>query len=188
MHIQTFQGGYDHNFFYILSSQNQAAVIDCFDATIALNYSAQNQLNIKYIISTHNHFDHTEANYELQKKTDAKIVMYKSNQCDLPVNDQDNLSLGTSLLKILYTPGHTADSICILADNQSLFTGDTLFVGCIGGQFYADSQITQPQSLQKLIQLPDHIVIYPGHNYGKTPTSTIQTEKNTNPYLQKILN
>lgn len=182
MQIKTYKGGYDRNFFYLLESKKEVAVIDCFSAKLVLDYLRTNEAKLKYIISTHSHFDHIEANMELQKETNAKLVMHKINQSDIPVNEGDELKLGNGKLKILHTPGHTADSICILS-GKILFTGDTLFVGCIGGHFYEDSAKTQPKSLKRLINLADDIEIYPGHDYGNTPTSTIKKERETNRHL-----
>jgi len=187
MKIKSYKGGYDRNFFYLLESEKEVAVIDCFDSKMVLGYLAKNNAELKYVVSTHSHFDHVEANAELLKKTRAKLVMHQLNQCDLPVNEGDILILGKEKLKILHTPGHTADSICLLV-NDNLFTGDTLFVGNIGGHFYAESSITQPKSLKKIIKLSDEIKIYPGHDYGKTPTSTIKKERETNRYLFPLLN
>ncbi len=187
MQIKTYKGGYDRNFFYIVESAREAAVIDCFDAKIASDYLKNNKLKLKYIIATHSHFDHVESCQDLQRLTKAPIVMHKLNQSDLPVDEGAELKLGKEKLKILHTPGHTADSICILA-NQKLFTGDTLFVGHIGGQFYAESRVTQPKSLKRILSLPDEIEIYPGHDYGNTPTSTIKKEKETNRYLFGLSN
>lgn len=187
MHIQTFQGGYDQNFAYLLFSGKEAAIIDCFDAKAVFDYLKEHQLNLKYIISTHNHFDHIQGNTELKELTGAKIVMHSLNHCDLPVEEGSKLKLNDLELKILHTPGHTADSICILVNTQYLFTGDTLFVGCVGGHFYSDSKKTQPISLKRLMQLPENIQIFPGHHYGITPTSTIQFEKKHNPYCQNLI-
>ena len=182
MQTKTYKGGYDRNFFYLLESEKEIAVIDCFDAQIVLDYLKESKSILKYIISTHSHFDHVEANQELQKVTNAKLVMHKLNKSDLPVDEGDELKLGNQKLQFLYTPGHTADSMCILVDNQ-LFTGDTLFVGNIGGHFYEKSVETQPKSLKRLMTLADNIIIYPGHDYGKTPTSTIKNERETNRHL-----
>jgi glyoxylase-like metal-dependent hydrolase (beta-lactamase superfamily II) len=194
--IKTFCGGYDSNFFYILSSDKYAAVIDCFDAKKALEYIEKNKLTLKYIISTHGHFDHVEANSDLKKelikqKQEPKIVMYKSNNCDIKVDEGDELEIGDSkkksTLKILYTPGHDMDCICILVDDKFLFTGDTLFVGTVGGIFCKDGEKYQKESLKKLMQLPDNTVIYPGHDYGDTETSTIKIERETNVKLKNII-
>lgn len=182
MQIKTYKGGYNRNFFYLLESEKEVAVIDCFDAKSVSDFLKKNESNLKYIISTHSHFDHVEANQELQKATNAELVMHKINQCNLPVDEGDELVLGKEKLKILHTPGHTADSICVLVENK-LFTGDTLFVGHIGGHFYENSAITQPKSLKRLIALPDDTIIFPGHDYGKTSTSTIKNECETNRYL-----
>lgn len=182
MQIKTYKGGYDRNYFYLIKSEQEVAVIDCFDTKVVLNFLKQNEATLKYIISTHSHFDHIEANQELKTKTKAQIVMYQINKADIEADEGSELMLGKETLKFLYTPGHTADSICVLIKNN-LFTGDTLFVGHIGGHFYKDSPITQPETLKRLMTLPNETIIYPGHDYGKTPTSTIQKEKETNPYL-----
>jgi len=197
MDIKTFKGGYDSNFFYILSSGKDAAVIDCFDAKKVIEYLEKNKLTLKYIISTHSHFDHVEANSDLKKelikrKQEPKIVMYKSNNCDIKVDEGDELELGDSkdksTLKILYTPGHDMGCICILVDDKLLFTGDTLFVKTIGGIFCKDGEKFQKESLKRLMKLNDDIIIYPGHDYGNTPTSTIKIERETNLKLRNRIN
>ena len=182
MQIKTYRGGYDRNFFYLIESEKEVAIIDCFDANLVLDFLRKHKATLKYIISTHSHFDHVEVNADLRKSTKAKIVMHKLNKCDLTVDEGDELVLGKEKLKILHTPGHTEDSMCILLKDK-LFTGDTLFVGNIGGHFYPDSAKTQPKSLKRLISLPDHIEIFPGHDYGNKPTSTIKNERETNRYL-----
>ncbi|MFA6089770.1 MAG: hydroxyacylglutathione hydrolase family protein [Candidatus Woesearchaeota archaeon] len=188
MKIEWFKGGYDKNFFYILSSEGKAAIIDCFDAKLALEYIRNNQLKLDYIISTHNHFDHVDSNSRLQEKSSAKLVMFKSNDCDLKVDEGSKLELGKSVLQILHTPGHSMDSICILADNKYLFTGDTLFVGTIGGVFCENGEAHQKESLKRLMTLNDNIIVYPGHDYGQVRTSTIKMEKLKNPALLKVIN
>jgi hydroxyacylglutathione hydrolase len=194
--IESYLGGYDSNSFYILSSGKDAAVIDCFDAKIVLDYLKEHNLKLKYIISTHNHFDHVEANKDLLSHTKAKLVMHKSNDCDIKVDEGTELELGDlskhedskekSTLKILYTPGHTMDSICILADDKFLFTGDTLFVKTIGGIFCHNGEKYQKESIKRLMKLNDDIIIYPGHNYGGQ-SATIKEIKQNNNKVKEIL-
>jgi hydroxyacylglutathione hydrolase len=185
MEIKSYTGGYDSNIFYIVSSENEALVIDCFDSDIVLDYLKKNNLKLKYIISTHNHFDHVEANKELLEKTDAKLVMHKSNDCDLPVDEGSKLKLGSSSLSVLYTPGHTMDSVCFLLD-ENLFTGDTLFVKTIGGIFCPQGSSYQPDSIKKIMSLKEDIVVYPGHDYGGQK-ATIKEIKEKNNKVRAIL-
>lgn len=174
MKIKTFQGGYDHNFSYVISSKGEAVVIDSFDAELVLDYLKEHNLELKYVISTHNHFDHIEGNQILLQKTKAKLMMHQMNDCDLKVKEGDEFTFGKSVLKILHTPGHTLDSICILLDNQFLFTGDTLFVGYVGRIFYEQGYRDQPQTLKRIQQMSGEIKIYPGHNYGEKETILIR--------------
>ena len=84
---------------------------------------------------------------------------------------------------ILHTPGHTEDSICLYV-GDAVFTGDTLFVGKIGGTGFGRQARTEYESLhQKLMTLPDDTRVFPGHNYGAAPESTIGHERQTNPFL-----
>jgi glyoxylase-like metal-dependent hydrolase (beta-lactamase superfamily II) len=89
-------------------------------------------------------------------------------------------------LKIIYSPGHTNDGICILIDNQKLLTGDTLFVGeCGGTDFLGGNSKSMYESLfGKLLKLNDNIEVYPGHDYGFKPSSTIGEERKSNYTLQ----
>ena len=87
-------------------------------------------------------------------------------------------------IKIIHTPGHTPGAICLLVENR-LLTGDTLFVNAIGRTDLAGGDaIKLFESLQKLKKLNDNIEIYPGHDYGSTPSSTIWNEKKNNPYFK----
>lgn len=174
MEIKTFQGGYDNNFSYVVSSQGEAAVIDCFDIGSVLSYLQENDLDLKYVISTHSHFDHVDGNEELLQKTKAKLVMHELNECDVAVKEGDALNVGDLILKILETPGHTPDSICILVNEKYLFTGDTLFVGCVGRIFYEQGYLDQPKSLERIKKLSGKITIYPGHHYGDKETMLVQ--------------
>ena len=93
------------------------------------------------------------------------------------------LRLGNLDLKIIHTPGHTPDGICILVDNK-LLTGDTLFVGKIGGTGTEEEARIEYDSLfNKLMKMDDDIEVYPGHDYGVAPTSTIGHERQTNPFI-----
>ena len=102
------------------------------------------------------------------------------------MDDGDILNVGKTSMKIIYTPGHTTDSICLLIDNQKLLTGDTLFVGeCGRTDFPGGNSKSMYESLfGKLTKLDDNIEVYPGHDYGVKPSSTIGEEKKSNYTLQ----
>ena len=96
-----------------------------------------NFLNVRHLapsVHTHSHSDHTPGNAELRSTFCAKIVAHTQSRinADVKVDDDDILCIGRILVKVIHTPGHTLDTICLLLDNQKLLTGDTLFVGEYG--------------------------------------------------------
>ncbi|MBN1550494.1 MBL fold metallo-hydrolase [bacterium] len=192
--LQIKSGG-DRNFSYIIGDESSrlCAVIDPGYHPQKLHGEARNNnLNVKFIICTHNHFDHTAALGELKRITNATTVGYGS-QYDISVVDNTNLDLGHTQLTFIHTPGHTPDSICILAGNK-LFTGDTLFVGKVGGTAGNQDARQEYESIHnKILALPENTEIYPGHDYGTAPFSTVSAEKRTNPFIlqenfEKFLN
>jgi glyoxylase-like metal-dependent hydrolase (beta-lactamase superfamily II) len=96
------------------------------------------------------------------------------------------LTVGKIQIKVIYTPGHTVDSICLLVDKKKLLTGDTLFVGeCGRTDFGGGSSKSMYNSLfNKLMKLDDEVEVYPGHDYGAKPSSTIGEERKSNYTLQ----
>jgi len=179
------------NFTYLIADEKtkEAAVVDSsYNADEIIKILKTQNLRLKYVINTHGHSDHTAGNTELKSIFGAKIVTHKLSKvnCDVRVEDGDVIKVGTISLKIIYTPGHTIDSICILVDNQKLLTGDTLFVGeCGRTDMPGGSSKSMYDSLfNKILKLEDNIEVYPGHDYGSTPTSTIGRERTSNYTLQ----
>ena len=179
------------NFSYIIADEDtkEAAVIDSsFNADEIIKVIKTQNLQLKYVISTHGHSDHTAGNTELVSIFGAKVVAHKQFKThnDIPVDDGDMLNVGKISIKIIYTPGHTTDSICLLVDNQKLLTGDTLFVGeCGRTDFPGGNSKSMYESLfSKLLKLNDTVEVYPGHDYGLKPSSTIGEEKKSNYTLQ----
>jgi hydroxyacylglutathione hydrolase len=179
------------NFSYIIADENtkEAAIVDSsYNADEIIKVIKNEKLQLKYIINTHGHSDHTAGNIELQSIFGAKIVAHKQSKSypDLVVVDEgDTLDVGKISLKIIYTPGHTVDSICLLVNNQKLLTGDTLFVGeCGRTDFPGGNAKSMYESLNKLQKLNGNIEVYPGHDYGLMPSSTIEEEKKSNYTLQ----
>jgi len=178
------------NFSYIIAdvASGEAGVVDpSFNIDAIVLILKDQNFNLKYIINTHGHLDHTAGNEELKSAFHSKIVAHKLSHVnqDISVVDGDIIRLGTVAIKIIHTPGHTPDGICLLIDGK-LLTGDTLFVGECGrtdlpGGSIKDMYISL---LQKLAKLDDNIEVYPGHDYGPFPNSTIGREKQTNYTLQ----
>ncbi len=175
------------NFSYIIADENtrEAAVVDSsFNAGEIIKTIKANKFNLKYIINTHGHSDHTAGNIELTSIFGAKIVAHKLSKVrfDVAVEDGDALSLGEVSISIIYTPGHTLDSICLLVDGKKLLTGDTLFVGECGRTDFSggNSKSMYDSLFNKLSKLNDNVEVYPGHDYGLKPSSTIGEEKKSN--------
>ena len=180
------------NFSYIVedTSTHEAIVIDpSWDLEKLTKTIDEQNLKIKYIVNTHWHDDHTRGNEELSKQFGAKIIQHEASQLknDLTVSDGDSIEFGSSFLMVYHTPGHSKDSICLLGGGK-IFTGDTLFVGNCGRiDLPGGSAKELYHSLFDVIaKFTDGLVLYPGHDYGSSSTSTIGKEKQTNPVMQRI--
>jgi hydroxyacylglutathione hydrolase len=123
---------------------------------------ARFSLNLKAVLVTHYHFDHTGGIDELKRKTNCKIINPDSDSGKI-------IEICDAKIQIIDTPGHTRNSVCYYvqpSDNRSgiLFTGDTLFIGGCGRLIGCDAR-TMWSSLEKIAALPDDTLVYPGHNY-----------------------
>jgi hydroxyacylglutathione hydrolase len=145
-------------------------------------------LNIKYIFNTHHHWDHTYDNAALKKITGARIVMHAledvflkgASKADIRLKDEKTFQVGEITFRLFHTPGHTPGGLCLYAEGQ-LFTGDTLFVGDSGRtDLPGGHRPTLGTSIRRLMELPDDTVVWPGHDYSPTPSSTIGWEKRNN--------
>jgi hydroxyacylglutathione hydrolase len=179
------------NFSYIIADETtkEAAVVDpSFNADVIIQFLKEQKFIAKYVINTHHHGDHTAGNEDVKSKFGAKIVAHKlsEGEKDVGVTDGDVIKIGKVIIKVIHTPGHTPDSICLLVDGKVL-TGDTLFVGeCGRTDLSGGSAKDMYTSLFfKLAILDDSIEVYPGHDYGSRPHSTIGLEKRTNYTLEK---
>jgi len=179
------------NFSYIIADDTtrEAAVVDSsFNAGEIIRVLKTEQLMLKYVVNTHGHSDHTAGNTELLAIFNAKTVAHKlsSINADIKVDDGDTISVGNVPIKVIHTPGHTPDSICLLVDNTKLLTGDTLFVGECGRTDLpgGNSKSLYDSLFNKLLKLDDTVEVYPGHDYGPKPYSTIGEQRRTNYVLQ----
>ena len=186
MKVHQFEVGDMKNFTYLLEDEDtgEAIIIDpSWDLPDVIQVVERNNMKIKYIVNTHYHFDHTIGNDFMVKSTDAKIIQHKTSTLkhDMSVSDGDKIKFGNSEVTVLHTPGHSKDSICLVGDGK-IFSGDTLFVGNCGRVDLPGGNARELyHSLFDIVsKIDENFVLYPGHNYGASPTSTIGKEKKTN--------
>lgn len=187
MIFQQISVGGKKNFAYYLCDENQNSAIfvdPSFSPEKLLVIAEEMGAEVKYVINTHSHDDHVNGNKKVASETGATVVGYGvKGKKTLSVEDGSELELGETVLHIYHTPGHTDDSICIRAD-QNLITGDTLFVGRVGSTKTVADAKKQYESLQKLVEnLANDTDVFPGHDFGVRPLSTIRYEKDNNPFL-----
>jgi len=193
--IEQIRVGLD-NFSYVIFCpvQKKAAIVDPgFDATPALQIITSNNLLLDYIILTHHHTDHTAEVKPLKKRyLAAHIVASKEDgkklsiPPDIVVSDGHKLMLGTVVLSFLMTPGHTKGGICIIVDDKAILTGDTLFIGDCGRTDLPGGSLQEMFHTlqQKILPLPDDLLVYPGHDYGEKPFDRLGNQKQTNKTLR----
>ncbi len=209
MFIQQIEVGRFSVFAYLLGGDagGEGLVIDPADEAdeiIALAHSKN--LTIKTILNTHAHVDHIMGNAEMKQKTGAKIIIHEddaplltqtprsmlamfgghpSPSADQTVKDGEIIHVGEVSLKVLHTPGHSPGGMCLYGEGV-VFTGDTLFVGGLGRTDLPGGswQVMLHSIRTKLLTLPDETIVYPGHNYGPAPQSTIKNERLHNPFLK----
>jgi glyoxylase-like metal-dependent hydrolase (beta-lactamase superfamily II)/rhodanese-related sulfurtransferase len=194
---------------YYLESNGEAAIIDPLrDIEEYLHLAGEQKAKIKYIFETHFHADFVSGHLDLHKATGAPIVYGPNTETNFPIHlakDGEVFKLGDVTIEVLHTPGHTLESTCYLLKNENgkpyaLFSGDTLFVGDVGRPDLSSGNMTKEELAaimydtlqQKIIPLPDDVLVYPAHgagsscgkNLGPETTSTIGEQKLTNYALQ----
>ena len=209
MFVKQIQVGQMAVFAYLIGDPvtGDGLVIDPADNVDGIIAEAKiNKLRINYIVNTHGHVDHISGNAEMQKLTGAKIIIHEGDVSmltstpamilrmfgakqspppDIIVKDGDNIEVGNVSLKVIHTPGHSPGGMS-LYKSGFVFTGDTLFVEAVGRTDLPGGswQIMYKSIQEKLFTLPDNTKVMPGHNYGRTPTSTIGHEKMYNPSIR----
>jgi glyoxylase-like metal-dependent hydrolase (beta-lactamase superfamily II)/rhodanese-related sulfurtransferase len=168
-----------------------AAVIDPevsqVDRYLAL--AARDGLRIRFVIDTHTHADHFSATHELARQLEVPAVMHRASptpHVDMRVDDGELIVVGKLRLQVLHTPGHTSDSMCLVAEDR-VFTGDTLLIGATGR---TDLPTGDPRALydslfKRVLKLDSALKVYPAHDYKGRSHSTIADEIATNPRLRQ---
>lgn len=189
--FEQIRSGGDRNFGYLLGDRTagQAVLIDPSYAPEHVVARAEDQgLAVTHIINTHGHDDHINGNATATAMTGAAIAAHPHcPSCPgLAIADGDELAVGSLHLQFMHVPGHAADHIVIFeTTHRLLITGDLIFVGKVGGTTNDDDARTEWASLQRVLAtFPDEATLWPGHDYGARPSSTIGLEKETNPFLR----
>ena len=160
------------NYSYVIidKSKNNACVIDPSEAQPIINFIEKENINLKYILNTHHHFDHIGGNKELKEKYNSIVVGYKHDAKRIPeisvlVEDNQIWKEDNFEAKIIHIPGHTTGHIGFYFFNEKIiFTGDTLFsLGC--GKIFEGTYEQMFESLSKIRNLPEDTKIYCGHEY-----------------------
>ena len=206
LYFKQIEMGPMQNFVYLIGSveSRKVAVVDAaWEIDKILRVAAEDDVEITHAFVTHTHPDHVGGRFagveiegvaELLAKCKAKVVVHKAEAEFLNVlspsdlikaESGDTIDVGGVEIRLLHTPGHTPGSQCFLVENR-IVSGDTLFIGSCGR---VDLPGSDPEQMyysltQKLKALPDDTILFPGHNYSDTATSTIGEQKQSNPYLQ----
>ena len=181
----------------------QAAVIDPGeDAGRILQVIADDNLQVKYLVNTHGHFDHIGANRAMKEATGAELLIHRTDadlfqtaedhaslfglsttvspEPDRLLDEGDVIEVGELSFGVIHVPGHSPGGICLYCPDH-LFVGDVLFAGSIGRTDLpgGDHQLLLDGIVQKLFPLPDETLVHTGHG----PDTTLGEEKKNNPFV-----
>ena len=190
--IRSFKGGYDDNFQYILTCMQSRAQIT-IDAALPLEI-VRPFINGAFvaILITHTHGDHIAFIDEyLEEFPELLIIIHESSAGRIsavnvhPTQDGEQIQIGRLNINVIHTPGHLPNSSCDKLENV-IYTGDTLFVGRTGRTISQGSDTGElyHSVYNKLLTLPQKMIIYPGHDYGQSPTITMAKNIEISPLLQ----
>ena len=189
--------GHMANYAYLIGDlvTKTCAVVDpSWDPDRIIAAAAEAGWEITTILLTHTHYDHANALEPLVERTGGKTYVHVAEKSAIPIGvdavtteDGAEIHVGRTLVTCMHTPGHTPGSQCFLTADH-VITGDTLFVGACGRtDLPGGSAELLIRSLQRLAALPAETTVYPGHDYGDRPTSTIGVQKKTNSFMDPQL-
>jgi glyoxylase-like metal-dependent hydrolase (beta-lactamase superfamily II) len=186
--FEQIRSGGDRNFGYVLGDRQaqRGVLIDpSYSPDVFVERARAQGLTITHVINTHSHPDHTNGNERALALTGAALAAHPALRPGVPLDDGQGLDVGELRLQAHHVPGHCPDHIVLYESvHRLLVTGDLLFVGKVGGTQTDEDARTEWQSLQRMLTLvPDDATVWPGHDYGARPSSTIGLEKRSNPFL-----
>ena len=187
--FEQIRAGGDRNFGYLVGDRDarRGILIDpSYSPDLFVDRARAQDLTITHIINTHGHSDHVNGNARAKELTGAPVAAHPLLHPDVALGDREELAVGSLRFVTFHVPGHSPDHLTIYQPaHQILLTGDLLFVGKIGGTGTDDDAADEWDSLQRLLaEIPDAATVWPGHDYGVRPSSTIALEKSTNPFLR----
>ncbi len=176
------------------------------DVDAYLDFAASKDLRITHVFDTHVHADHRSGGRALAARAGARYCLHRAADVAFdfePLDDDQMIALGNTIVRVLHTPGHSPESICLVVSDLRrgpepwfVCTGDTLFVGAVGrpdlpGHERENAAALHHSVHQRLLALPDDVEIYPAHFAGSAcgagmsgkPSSTIAFERRWNPML-----
>lgn len=180
-------------------SKTCALIDPAFETERILGEVEKEGYRVTHVINTHHHSDHTAGNAAILAATDAKLLIHRldgeklggmmggkgSPPPDDLLEDNDVIAIGEEQLKVIHTPGHSPGGICLYTPGH-VFTGDTLFVGAVGRTDFPGGSMSQMLSAikDKIYTLPGETIVWPGHDYGYSPRSTVENEQELNPFTR----
>ena len=183
----------NYSYLIIDEEKNIACVVDPSESDPVIEYLENNQIDLKFILNTHHHYDHVGGNKILKKKYNASVVGFKGDkhripEIDIALDDQENWKYENFETKIIHVPGHTLGHICFYFHYDKLvFTGDTLFsLGC--GRIFEGTYSQMYESLKKIKELPKDTKIFCGHEYTLSNSKfCIEYDQNNENLKNKII-
>jgi hydroxyacylglutathione hydrolase len=190
--FEQIHAGGDRNFGYLLADRDarQGVLIDPSYSPEAFVQRCTDQgLTVTHVVNTHGHPDHINGNAVAVELTGAPLAAFADSSLvtpDIGLRDGQEIHVGGLRLQFLHVPGHCPDHLVIYEPSwRILITGDLIFVGKVGGTRSDDDARTEWTSLRRVLdRFPDEATVWPGHDYGARPSSTIGLERATNPFLK----
>jgi hydroxyacylglutathione hydrolase len=198
LYVRQLKLGPMENFVYLVGAEGarETAIVDpAWDVAAGLRAAEADGRTITHALISHHHFDHVNGLPQVLAQGGIRVFAHRADVPKLapelqrevtPLDAGDAVEVGPLRIAAMHTPGHTPGSTCWHA-GEGLFAGDTVFVNACGRCDLAGGDPEQMfQSLKRVSQLPDEVRLYPGHDYGDVPVSSVARERERNPYFQKL--
>jgi glyoxylase-like metal-dependent hydrolase (beta-lactamase superfamily II) len=201
LYVRQLKLGPMENFVYLVGAEGsrETAIVDAaWDVGAALRAAEEDGRTVTHALVSHHHFDHVNGLPPLLEAKGVPIHVHSADAGDLDpelrgelklLSGGDAVEVGPLRIRALHTPGHTPGSTCwqIEGADSAIFSGDTVFVNACGRCDLRGGDPQQMyQSLKKISELDPATRLYPGHDYGDVPVSTVQRERERNPYFTRL--